>query len=289
MDKEFKKALNTLTSLCNVLWSEKFIQHEQELLNKFEKYDNLEYRDRKFIMPIGDNQNYPLSGEINVFKISHLPKNIKFPIGHPVDGELYIGHPYRRELYVPYEMHDEIFFVDKVHEYCTLLQCLGATEIIIESKKGRNVEEIYDKSLSVNANANLRRFSGNTSYENINSRYSCETNNARRAMYFEYDPIRKPYIPDNLVWYPESTDWQRLADNRITGNLLKYSEYISTVQTRIVSSAEQEKIKASAKILWASANVDVDKKIKNNFKEFVETEWKVDVIFRSIREMNNLR
>lgn len=264
-----------------------FKQQEQKLLDKFLKYDDLEYRDRKFIMPIEDIRNFlPLQNEINVFEISHLPKNIKFPIGHPVAGELYIGHPYRRELYIPYETHEEAFFVDKVHELCYLLQCLGATEITIESLNGRSVNELYNDSLSVSGGVGIKAFSGSSSYESNNSRYRGETSDTRRAMHLEFDPMHKPYVPKGLVWYPESTEWQSLVQNRIDGNMLKYVESISTKQTRIVSSAEQEKIKASARILWARANVAVEKNIKNNFKEFVDTEWKVSVIFRSKKEMD---
>jgi hypothetical protein len=260
---------------------------EENYKGKWDNYLNEKYSDRKLIMSIDDHHIAGCVADgIDVFRMSNIPSCIKFPVGHPVSGQLYIGHPFKPELYVPYETYEETFFVDKVHELCHLLQCLGATEITIESVKGRNVSELYNDSLSANGDVGIKAFSGSGSYD---SNYSCdrsETSNTRRAMHFTFDPMYKPYVPEGLVWYPESTEWQRLVQNRLHGNMLEYSEHLSTSQTRIINSTEQEKVKASARILWAKANVNVEKSSNNSFKESIETEWKVSVTFRSIREMN---
>ncbi|MBR6068539.1 MAG: SEL1-like repeat protein [Bacteroidales bacterium] len=260
---------------------------ETESKEEMEHYIDYEYKSRKLLMPIDDHRIAGcVAGGIDVFRMSNIPSCIKFPVGHPVSGQLYIGHPFKPELYVPYETYEETFFVDKVHELCHLLQCLGATEITIESVKGRNVSELYNDSLSVNGDVGIKAFSGSGSYDSNYSSDRGETSHSKRAMHFTFDPMYKPYVPEGLVWYPESTEWQRLVQNRLHGNMLEYSEHLSTSQTRIVNSAEQEKVKASARILWAKANVNVEKSSNNSFKESIETEWKVSVTFRSIREMN---
>ncbi len=260
---------------------------EIESKEEMEHYIDYEYKSRKLLMPIDDHRIAGCVADgIDVFRMSNIPSCIKFPVGHPVSGQLYIGHPFKPELYVPYETYEETFFVDKVHELCHLLQCLGATEITIESVKGRNVSELYNNSLSVNGDVGIKAFSGSGSYDSNYSGDRGETRNSRRAMHFTFDPMYKPYVPEGLVWYPESTEWQRLVQNRLHGNMLEYSEHLSTSQTRIINSTEQEKVKASARILWAKANVNVEKSSSNSFKESIETEWKVSVTFRSIREMN---
>ncbi len=261
----------------------------KEIENSLEmdNYIDYKYNDRKLLMPIDDDHIAGcVANGIDVFRMSNIPSCIKFPVGHPVSGQLYIGHPFKPELYVPYETYEETFFVDKVHELCHLLQCLGATEITIESVKGRNVSELYNDSLSVNGDVGIKAFSGSGSYDSNYSSDRSGTSHSRRAMHFSFDPMYKPYVPEGLVWYPESTEWQRLVQNRLHGNMLEYSEHLSTSQTRIINSTEQEKVKASARILWAKANVNVEKSSNNNFKESIETEWKVSVTFRSIREMN---
>lgn len=261
----------------------------KEIENSLEmdNYIDYKYNDRKLLMPIDDDHIAGcVANGIDVFRMSNIPSCIKFPVGHPVSGQLYIGHPFKPELYVPYETYEETFFVDKVHELCHLLQCLGATEITIESVKGRNVSELYNDSLSVNGDVGIKAFSGSGSYDSNYSSDRSGTSNSRRAMHFSFDPMYKPYVPEGLVWYPESTEWQRLVQNRLHGNMLEYSEHLSTSQTRIINSTEQEKVKASARILWAKANVNVEKSSNNSFKESIETEWKVSVTFLSIREMN---
>lgn len=263
---------------------------EPRLKEEMDNYIHYKYNVRKLIMPIDDEYIRRLKRFIpdciNVFRMSNIPNCIKFPVGHPISRQLYIGHPLKPELYVPYETYEETFFVDKVHELCHLLQCLGATEITIESVKGRNVSELYNNNLSVNADVGIKAFSGSGSYDSNYSGDRGETRNSRRAMHFTFDPMYKPYVPKDLVWYPESTEWQRLVQNRIDGNMLEYSEYLSTAQTRIVNSIEEEKIKASAEYLWAKANVNVAKSTSNNFKESIETEWKVSVTFHSIKKMD---
>ena len=260
------------------------LEDNSEEMNNYIDY---EYKSRKLLMPIDDHRIAGcVAGGIDVFRMSNIPSCIKFPVGHPVSGQLYIGHPFKPELYVPYETYEETFFVDKVHELCHLLQCLGATEITIESVKGRNVSELYNDSFSVNGDVGIKAFSGSGSYDSNYSSDRSGTSHSRRAMHFSFDPMYKPYVPEGLVWYPESTEWQRLVQNRLHGNMLEYSEHLSTSQTRIINSTEQEKVKASARILWAKANVNVEKSSNNSFKESIETEWKVSVTFRSIREMN---
>lgn len=259
---------------------------EENSKKEWDNYLNREYNDRKLIMTIDEDHIAGCVAEgIVVFRLSNIPSRIKFPLGHPVSGQLYIGHPFKPDLYVPYEMYEETFFVDKVHELCDLLKCLGATDITIESVNGRSVSELYSDSRSVGGELGLKNFSGGGSYVRSSSGEKGETSNSRRAMHFKFDPVHKPYVPEGLVWYPESAEWQRLVQNRISGNMLEYSEYLSTVQTRMVNSTEEEKIKASAGILWAKANVNVEKSTSNSFKESAETEWKVNVTFRSTKEL----
>lgn len=58
----------------------------------------------------------------------------------------------------------------------------------------------------------------------------------------KYDLMRKPYVPDKLVWYPEQPQWQRLVDSRLGGNLLEYSETVKSSDTRFTSSSRTSNI-----------------------------------------------
>lgn len=273
-----------------------YLKKETELLSEVEgelkeswdeRTTKLEYKDRKFLMPIADKDiaGCVVDG-IDVFRMSNIPSCIKFPIGHPISAQLYIGHPFKNELYVPYETSEEVFFVDKVHELCYLLQCLGAEEISITSIKGKSVDELYNSSSRVDVNASYKVVSGDVSVNNQRSGNDSMTNNSHRTMYLRFDPMNMPYLPKGgLIWYNEQPEWQRLVNSRLNGNLLEYSEKLTTAQTRFTSSNEIDNVKVNAKILWLKAGVDVDKNMNKEFKENIDTTWQIDVKFRSIREL----
>ena len=263
-----------------------FEDAEEKLADLWSNYTNqYKYEDRKFIMPIND---YNIAGcsnvyGINTFRISNIPSCIKFPMGHPVANELYIGHPYNPELYVPYENSEDIFFVDKIHELCYLLECLGAEEISITSIKGKNVSELgeYDSLTSGSADAMLFSVNGEVSRTRNNERTS--SSNVHRTLSQKFDPMKKPYVPDGLIWYQEQTKWQRLVNSRLNGNLLQYNEFVSTADTKFVSNTERNNIKASAEYLWTKLEGSSETNSKEQFRESTETQWKVEVKFRSIK------
>lgn len=265
---------------------EMFMSLEEQMHERWDNYTKeKDYKDRKFIMPINDSQIAGCWIEgIETFRMSNIPSCIKFPVGHPLAGELYIGHPYNSSVYVPYEGSEDVFFVDKIHELCYLLQCLGAEEISITSIKGKSVDEFNTADATVGGNANIKAASLSGEYDRSTSVERNASNNIQRTISQKFDPMQKPYVPKGLIWFPEQTKWQRLVDSRLNGNLLEYSEFVSTSDTKFVSSSERTTIKASAEYLWAKIDGNAELKSESQFKESVETQWKVEVKFRSMKQ-----
>lgn len=261
-----------------------FEDSEEKLADLWSNYTTYKYEERKFIMPIND---YNIAGcnvdGIETFRISNIPSCIKFPMGHPVANELYIGHPYNPELYVPYENSEDIFFVDKIHELCYLLECLGAEEISITSIKGKNVSELGDYDSSMNGSADVILFSANGEVSRSRTNERTSSSNVQRTLSQKFDPMKKPYVPEGLIWYQEQAKWQRLVNSRLNGNLLEYNEFVSTADTKFVSNTERNNIKASAEYLWNKLDGSAEINSKEQFKESTETQWKVEVKFRSIK------
>ena len=56
-----------------------------------------------------------------------------------------------------------------------------------------------------------------------------------------------PEMPSETIWYQNQPKWQRLAQSRIDGNTLEYTECISSKLTFFTSSSEKEDIKAKLK------------------------------------------
>jgi hypothetical protein len=94
-----------------------------------------------------------------------------------------------------------------------------------------------------------------------------------------------PHIPDNLIWYPEQTTWQRLASQRTNNNnLLEFEEEFSTKETSFVSASEEESIKADLQILKFSANLNVNESNLKQSERSEETVWRIKVKFKSLAD-----
>ena len=64
---------------------------------------------------------------------------------------------------------------------------------------------------------------------------------------------------------------------------MEYNEFVSSADTKFISNTERTNIKASAEYLWAKVDGNVEANSEEQFKESIETQWKVEVKFRSIK------
>lgn len=262
------------------------IEEEEALKDVWDNYTTTyEYKERKFLMPIKDSQIAGcIVGGIDTFRLSNIPSCIKFPTGHPVANELYIGHPYNPNIYVPYSESEDIFFLDKVDELTYLLQCLGAEEITITSIKGKSVSEYDDRTGRYSAHADTGIIEASGSGGKTTKREQNYDSRQEHSLHIKCDPMKYPYVPEGLVWYGELPRWQRMVEGRLNGNRLEYSESISSTDTRFVSNTEKKDIKAAAERLWIKVDGSAESNLETQFKEHTETQWRVDVKFRSLRD-----
>jgi len=240
------------------------------------------YKERKFIMPIMDKDIAGcVTDGITIFRMSNIPSCIKFTMGHPIANQLYIGHPFNPSLYMPFDESDDLFFVDKIHELCFLLECLGAEEITITSIKGKSIEEMKNSSTDIKGNAEIKKVKAD-GHVNIDGSSNNQSNmKTQRTQKLVFDPTKKPYVPKGLVWYEEQPQWKRLAQSRVQGNLLEYSENVSSSSTEFMSNTEKLDITANAEYIWGKVHIDAKKEAQKQLKDTVDTQWKVEVRFRS--------
>ena len=241
------------------------------------------YKERKYIMLVEDSKikNCAVSG-ITIFNSSNVPNCINFYDNMPLSNELYVGHPYNPSVYIPYNQAEDILFQDKIQEFCYILQQLGAEEITITSLKGQKINETNNKKEELEVAANAGRF-GNASL-NIDSSTSNLMDRTSHEQYdikYVYDPIDMPEMPSETIWYQNQPKWQRLAQSRIDGNTLEYTECISSKLTFFTSSSEKEDIKAKLKVLMANIEGKSYEEEEKQLKEETETIWRVSVKFRS--------
>jgi hypothetical protein len=206
-------------------------------------------------------------------------------MGHPVNKELYVGHPYNKQVYIPINSLEETLFMDKFQEFSYFLQSLGATRISIENKRGKESQELQEAKSDtiIDIDTAIAGSKTNNSVEVKNGGDLQSFKHTSRSQSFS--PIRKPFLPNNLVWYRHETSWQRLYDQRINGNILNHTEIISTEQTQVITKNEKRSIEQSLKYYLAEANVTHATETDQMIKERETTEWTIHVEFAPIETL----
>lgn len=217
----------------------------------------------------------------NIFTMNDLPKELRFPIGHPVPNTLYRPHPMDDTLYIPYEGSEESLFLDKIREFCRVVQCLGAIRISFKSLKGRVVTTEEAQSSAEDMNADILGHSGNINVNSDDSESKKASSNDCVDLVQTFNPTKSPYVPADVVWYNSEIGWQQLAKQRIEGDLLHYELCISSSEASNITSAQKTKVNAAYKNLVASINSSYSTDFNQNMSDTEERKWAISVDFQS--------
>ena len=239
-----------------------------------------------FIYVVKDEQHlkgcFDPSGIIrNIFTMDALPKELRFPIGHPLPNILYRPHPMDETLYIPYDGSEESLFLDKVREFCRVVQCLGAIRISFKSLKGRVVTTEEAQSSAEDMNADILGHSGNINVNSDDSESKKASSNDCVDLVQTFNPTKSPYVPADVVWYNSEIGWQQLAKQRIEGDLLHYELCISSSEASNITSAQKTKVNAAYKNLVASINSSYSTDFNQNMSDTEERKWAISVDFQS--------
>jgi hypothetical protein len=293
--KKNKEYNNSLISLqkAQILNSKLSINDNIDLLinesysSLIDTFFNQEYSNRKIILVTNGLQKF-VSSFITLDKNS-LPNNIHFPIGHPIENELYICHPCKDNLYIPIKNHELDLFLDRINEFCYLLQSLGAVELTIKTIKGKSTESLSSNNLNIDSKVSVNNY-GNLESNVSSSNENSNTNNLSRKLEKtqRFSPKLKPYLPSELAWYNREPSWQRLFQQRTNGNILEYHETLSTTQQKILSENEVNTLNLDLKHALANLNLNIIQNSSNSINDQENTEWEINVKFESIENLNEI-
>ena len=234
-----------------------------ELDDKYaEIYLDFDYKDRRALLTVPTITDVGTT-HIDIFHISSLPKNIAFPVGHPVANQVYIGHPYLPELYLPLETYQYAFVEDRVREFCELAQALGATEITVEALNSSNTNYNGSRDRRASGSASYSGHSASGSYHGNEAHGSVEEKYQTLNFHQEYEPIEPVHLPEKMVWYPHEAGWQRLYQQRLKG-ILSHEERIETRKSQVLSGSELKEIKGEVETIF-EANGEWDESMEEKF------------------------
>ena len=277
--KENSKQNRELLTFCE---SEK----EKSYNNFITDFHKVNYQDRK-IITVSKTESLFKSNHLTLLNMGNLPK-INFPITHPKIDHTYVCHPYKTDSYLPIENYDYELLNDRINEYCYLLQCLGATSITIENSRGESRDTQTHRNTKWEGEASLRVNSVKFNSENDRRTGDLSKSTLKIGRNQSFNPTKKPFVPENLVWLANEIGWQRLIDQRMSGNILNHSEYMSSTQSQVLTNSEISDINAELNLLFASIKGGRRKESEQKIETNKEVEWKIDVVFKPMEAFDKI-
>ena len=245
----------------------------------------LPYNERKVIMPV--KRYVDLHQEhVAVIDIQNMPA-INFPMGHPVANQLYVGHPLIPSKYIPFENYQLELVEDKIREFCTLAQNLGATEIAVECLNSASTDQSNNRQENMNASADVWIAEAKGTMQNNSSQHVLDEISRSVSLHQTFEPHNKPFVPEGLVWYGNEPSWQRLVSQRLNGGLTFHEERIEIKKSQMVEGRELQNIKAEVEYLFAEMNISMDKNEESKFTQQENAVLAIKVKFAPIHQLMN--
>ena len=214
---ETSLAYDRLKELGDKNFPYEIVRTEQKRNKNYDLYvthfKELPLQDRN-IITISNTDKLFKSDHITLLNIGQLPA-INFPMSHPKVNQTYIAHPYKTDSYLPIENYDYELLNDRLNEFFYILQCLGATSITFETIEEENKEEKNHSNLKAEAEAKTKIAGGKLGVEYDSLMNSSLRNYLKMERTQTFDPEKRPYIPKDVVWFPNEFSWQRLAQQRL--------------------------------------------------------------------------
>lgn len=228
-----------------------------------EDFLSLPYNERKVILPVREYIDLHQKS-MAVIKLDTFPK-IDLPIGHPAANQLYVGHPLIPSKYMQFENYQLELVEDRVREFCTLVQSLGAIEINIETvnafAKEENTNVKANGSFEIACNPASMKVNGKKDF----SHRMIDELTKTISLHQTFEPTGMPTLPSGLVWYQNEPSWQRLYTQRVNGGLISHEERIETKKNQMLEGRELSEIKGELKILFNKMGVEMTSEDENKF------------------------
>lgn len=273
--KDFNREDVDTLSLCNR-------EKQQNYNNYLKHFKELPLRERN-IITVSNTDKLFKSEHITLLNINQLPE-VQFPMSHPKNNQTYIAHPYKTDSYLPIENYDYELLNDRLNEFFYFLQCLGATSITFETIEEESKEENTHSNtiVDIEGKAKVTEAKVGVGYENAMNSSLRDYLKMERTQTF--NPTKKPYIPNDLVWYPNEFTWQRLAQQRLNGNFLTHNEILSSSQTQTLNSSEIVDVNAELKMLFTSVKTGVHYQGEKDIKQNKDFSCRISVEFKPIED-----
>lgn len=248
-----------------------------------EHFLEIPYQERKVLF-VTDGYSTLEQNSIAVLHINELD-NLTFPIGHPMVNQLYVAHPLIQNHYIPFENYEVELIQDRVREFCSLMEGMGATSITV------GYQQFNVSGSESYANTNALAAVGMNFYSAQASVNQQETNKFMQSLgqslnlHQTYNPFQQPFIPENLIWYPQEPTWQRLVEQRLRGSITSHTESIETNKTQVINNDSLSEIQAELQVLLINANLEISTSTSETLKQHDNVVLQIHVEFAPLSSL----
>ena len=189
-------------------------------------------------------------------------RTITFPPGHPKIDVLYIGHPGIANRYCTTADFHRVVFEHKFAEAVRLLMALGATTIEVHHVTGWSKEFMGSMSLPLPVGS-AGAGAGSEESEAKSLLLRAELGTEGR---------QDPFIPSDLVWYPNEYLWQVVAKGRIEHQLTRCQLAVSYLDDFSVNGELHGVVAGNGR---GKAALDLG----GTWNDHESTIWRIDAVF----------
>ncbi len=268
-----RNASDALTALTSLIQYKEFSSENDSVIYTKEQYRNrfveiqnryaaeflsISVEQRRFLYLVDGNIDDKLKSlpeNVKLLPVSSLPTELEI-LGMPQDNTLYICHPYKSNMYIPSSDYQLELIRDELHEFCHIMECLGAKYISLRDSHSNNSDNAGNKIHSANASVGYEDKSVGASASIATNRSISDMVSQELSEVKEFlcTPDNKPYLPNDKVWYSHRQEWQRKVVSRLEGRLIKDVYTIATSHTESISNAKKLAVEAEVKALGADLN-----------------------------------
>lgn len=242
-----------------------------------EHFLEIPYQERKVLF-VTDGYSTLEQNSIAVLHINELD-NLTFPIGHPMVNQLYVAHPLIQNHYIPFENYEVELIQDRVREFCSLMEGMGATSITVGYQQFNvNESESYANTNALAA-VGMKFYSAQASVNQQETNKFMQSLGQSLNLHQTYNPFQQPFIPDNLIWYPQEPTWQRLVEQRLRGSITSHTESIETNKTQVINNDSLSEIQAELQVLLSNANLEISTSTSETLKQHDNVVLQIHVEF----------
>lgn len=207
--------------------------------------------------------------------------NLIFQPGHPRNGCTYVQHPLQKNVYFEVNSYHDSLRERKQNELLRILEALGAYSARVEVRHEQQEMTSFGQESLLSANGSYGVVNGSASRNISGERQTSMSSSQSATKDWTFNPPEKPYLPDDLVFYPTEETWQQLANSVLRGGLKRAVVDLEYKSEYGITEKYLSDVAASVKSLLPSFDMNLSKSFSSNLHRLTTTQWHYEVIFEN--------